>query len=90
MGPVKNGLAHGKQRDFDAVRGGRHGELFEFIGATQIDAWNRLVKLRGGDPDAAHAKFAGRRAKQPDSFGTIEVLRTGSIPPTLAEWSMTT
>lgn len=60
VGPVKVGNAQGDPRDFDAVRRIDTDELFEFIGATQIDGWNRLAKLHGGDPDVAQAKFADR------------------------------
>lgn len=35
---VKNDRLQGAARDFDAARGLDTGELFAFIGATQIDA----------------------------------------------------
>ena len=80
QGPVKVGNAPGEsdqQRDFDAVRGLDTAELFAFIGATQIEEWNRLIKLHGGDPNVAQAKFADRVAKVLDQRGTIDVLRSG-------------
>jgi type I restriction enzyme, R subunit len=50
--------------------------LFEFVGATQINAWNKLVVLHGG-VDQAQQKFAKRLAEEIDSRGTIDVLRRG-------------
>ncbi len=50
--------------------------VFEFIGATQIKAWDRLVALHGG-ADNAQAKFAKRLASEIGSRGTIDVLRRG-------------
>lgn len=50
--------------------------LFEFIGATQAKAWNRLIALHGG-AGQAQAKFAKRLAAEIDSRGTIDVLRRG-------------
>jgi len=50
--------------------------LFEFIGATQAKAWNRLIGLHGG-ADQAQAKFAKRVAAEIDSRGTVDVLRRG-------------
>jgi len=35
-------------------------ELFTFIGATQIDAWERLIARHGGDQDTAQRKFKAR------------------------------
>jgi len=50
--------------------------LFEFIGATQIKAWDRLVALHGG-ADKAQVKFAKRLASEIGSRGMIDVLRRG-------------
>lgn len=50
--------------------------LFEFIGATQAEEWERLLSLHGG-VDAAQTKFAKRLAAEIDSRGTIDVLRRG-------------
>ena len=52
-------------------------ELFTFIGATQADTWEDLVKRNGGDPDLAQRRFTERLAKQIDERGTIDVLRHG-------------
>ncbi len=40
---VKNDVLQGEARDFDVARGLDTGELFTFIGATQIDAWEELL-----------------------------------------------
>ena len=50
--------------------------LFEFIGASQITAWNRLVALHGG-ADRAQAQFVKRLASEIAARGTIDVLRRG-------------
>ncbi len=50
--------------------------LFEFIGATQPDEWDRLVGLHGGTTEAQH-RFAKRLASEIDSRGTVDVLRRG-------------
>jgi type I restriction enzyme R subunit len=52
-------------------------ELFAFIGATQADTWEDLVKRNGGDPDVAQRRFTERLAKQIGERGTIDVLRHG-------------
>ncbi len=76
---VKNDLLQGEPRDFDPVRGLDGAELFSFIGATQIDAWNELVKRYGGEPDVAQAKFKDRLAGQLDTRGVVDVLRHGVV-----------
>jgi type I restriction enzyme R subunit len=50
--------------------------LFEFIGATQLEQWERLVGLHGGASEAQH-KFAKRLAAEIDARGTVDVLRRG-------------
>jgi len=53
-------------------------ELYAFIGATQITAWNDLLaKGYGGDAYQAQRGFAKRLAAQIDERGTVEVLRHG-------------
>lgn len=73
------GYTEGASAHFDADRGIDTAELFAFVGATQIDAWNRLIMLHGGDPDTAQRAFADRLAKELDSRGTVEVLRRGVV-----------
>jgi len=50
--------------------------LFEFIGATQADQWERLLGLHGG-AERTQAAFAKRLASEIDSRGTVDVLRRG-------------
>jgi type I restriction enzyme, R subunit len=76
---VKTGTAQGAPTDFDPVRGLDTAELFAFIGATQIDPWNELIKRYGGDPNVAQAKFADRLAAELDKRGAVDVLRQGVV-----------
>ena len=55
------------------------GELFTFIGATQIDAWEELIKRYGGDQPTAQRKFAERLSSELDKRGTVDVLRHGVV-----------
>ncbi len=71
------GYENGVDSHYDRVRGIDTAELFAFIGATQIDAWNRLLALHGGDPNLAQRKFSDRLAQQIDARGTVDVLRHG-------------
>lgn len=75
----KVGNAQGQPTDFDPVRGLDTAELFAFIGATQADGWAKLIKLHGGDPNTAQAKFADRLASEIDKRGTVDVLRHGVV-----------
>lgn len=52
-------------------------ELFTFIGATQLDAWERLVARHGGDQTTAQQKFKQRLGDELDRRGVIDVLRRG-------------
>lgn len=63
---------------FDPVTGIDTEDLFEFIGATQSDAWERLKQLRGGLP-GAQSKFVARLAAEIDKRGTLDVLRHGVV-----------
>jgi len=73
----EGGYEKGLDSHYDRVRGLDTAELFAFIGATQIDAWNRLLALHGGDANLAQRKFADRVARQIDARGTVDVLRHG-------------
>jgi type I restriction enzyme R subunit len=75
----KTGTAQAAPTDFDPGRGLDTAELFTFIGATQADAWSKLVKLHGGDPNVAQSKFADRLASEIDKRGTVDVLRHGVV-----------
>ena len=76
---VKVGTAQGAPADFDPVRALDTAELFAFIGATQIEEWDRLLTLYGGDPDKVQRGFADRLAKELDSRGTVDVIRHGIV-----------
>lgn len=52
-------------------------ELMTFIGATQIDEWNKLLVTMGNDADRAQLEFRKRLASELDARGTIDVLRNG-------------
>ncbi len=72
---VKTGNASG---DFDAVRGLDLAELFGFVEETQLETWDRLAKLHGGEAKA-RGQFANRLVKELDSRGTVDVLRHGVV-----------
>ncbi len=76
---VKNDRSQAEPRDFDPVRGLDTVELYSFIGATQIDAWNEIIKRYGGDPNVAQAKFADRLSSELDRRGVVDVLRHGVV-----------
>lgn len=71
------GYTAGAPSNFDAERGIDTAELTAFIGATQIEDWNTLLALHGGDPDTAQRAFYDRLAKEIDARGTVDVLRRG-------------
>ena len=76
---VKHGTAQAPPRDFDPVTGIDTAELMAFIGATQAEPWDKLVKLHGGDPNHAQFRFVDRLAKELDSRGMVDVLRRGVV-----------
>ena len=76
---VKNDLAQGAQPDFDRKLALDTGELFTFIGATQITAWEELIKRYGGDQPTAQTKFADRLSSEIDKRGVVDVLRHGVV-----------
>src|SRR3954462_4038171 len=76
---IKNDGPLGHQGDFDPVRGLDTAELFVFLGETQVDAWNEVLKRYGGDPNVAQAKFADRLAAELDKRGAVDVLRHGVV-----------
>ncbi|MGQ0464414.1 MAG: type I restriction endonuclease subunit R [Sporichthyaceae bacterium] len=51
-------------------------DLFAFLGATQIEAWEKLVGLHGSQ-ETAQKKFAKRLADELTARGTVDVLRNG-------------
>jgi type I restriction enzyme, R subunit len=62
---------------FSAELGLYTGPLWEFVGRTQTQRWNKLIELYGGDPDVAQRQFALRVAAEVDSRGVLDVLRQG-------------
>ncbi|MFD0772851.1 type I restriction endonuclease subunit R [Streptomonospora algeriensis] len=71
------GWQPGDKANYDPALGIDTAELFAFIGATQPDAWERLVPYHGGDQDIAQQKFLEHLAKEIDKRGTLAVLREG-------------
>ncbi len=75
---VKGPLAS-RPSAFEPTLGIDTEDLFAFIGATQAEAWHRLLALHGGDPDEAQARFIRRLATELDRRGTVDVLRHGVV-----------
>jgi type I restriction enzyme R subunit len=71
------GYTSSSPQHFDRVLGLDTAELFAFIGATQVNDWNRLLERHGNDADAAQRSFVRRLAADLDSRGTVDVLRHG-------------
>ena len=77
---VKVGNVGDGPRDFDPETGIDTADLFQFIGATQADQWNRLLDSGyGGDPNKAQSEFVKRLAGELDKRGTVDVLRHGVV-----------
>ncbi|MEM9034578.1 MAG: type I restriction endonuclease [Actinomycetota bacterium] len=76
LGPVKVGLAQGQPRDLDPVTGIDTCELFQFIGTTQHDEWEKVLRSHGSPAEAQRA-FVDRLVKELDKRGTVDVLRHG-------------
>jgi len=74
---AEGGYPRGVPTNYDPAVAIDSAELFVFVGATQADEWEELVKRNGGDPDLAQRRFVERLAKQVDERGTIDVLRHG-------------
>ena len=62
---------------FDAGLGIDTGDMFQFIGATQVKKWERLIELYGGDQATAQRHFRQRVAAEVDARGVLDVLRQG-------------
>ena len=77
---VKVGNLGAELSDFDPAAGVDTADLFEFIGATQPNEWDRLVNAGyGGDVRQARVGFVKRLASQLDRRGTVDVLRRGVV-----------
>ncbi|MFF5213411.1 type I restriction endonuclease subunit R [Streptosporangium sp. NPDC000396] len=72
-----SGWRLGKSSDYRPELALDTGELFTFIGDTQIDEWNELVIAYGGDVEAAQRGFAKRLDQAIATEGLLDVLRKG-------------
>ncbi|WP_328459428.1 type I restriction endonuclease [Actinoplanes sp. NBC_00393] len=63
--------------NYDRQVGLDTSELFAFIGATQNDAWLKLVAYHGNDVAETQRHFREYLAKQIDERGPLDVLRRG-------------
>lgn len=71
-----NGWIQGASDAYNRALGLDTAQLFTFIGATQVEAWEKLVGLHGSQ-EKAQQKFASRVAGEVTARGTIDVLRRG-------------
>jgi len=74
---LSSGWALGNPTHYQRDLGLDTGQLFEFIGKTQADAWDELLALYGDDPDTAQAGFAKRVDQAIAAEGVLDVLRSG-------------
>jgi type I restriction enzyme R subunit len=74
---LENGWRQGSTMSYDRDRALDTDQLFTFIGATQIKAWETLVGRHGGDQTTAQRKFKTRLADELNRRGVIDVLRRG-------------
>jgi type I restriction enzyme, R subunit len=64
-------------RAYDAELGVATAELWEFVGKTQVDKFEKLIELHGGDQATAMRAFTIRVANEVDARGVLDVLRHG-------------
>jgi type I restriction enzyme R subunit len=74
---LERGWREGNRQDYRPRLGLDTAQLFEFIGRTQADDWNKLIGFYGGDPDTAQAGFARRVDQVIATDGVLEALRKG-------------
>jgi type I restriction enzyme R subunit len=74
---LASGWHRGTNVSFDRDLALDTDQLFTFIGATQIDAWDKLIARHGGDQDTAQRKFKARLTDELSRRGVIDVLRRG-------------
>jgi type I restriction enzyme R subunit len=74
---VDAGWLRGVPDHYDRQLGLDTSELFAFIGATQNNAWLKLVAYHGNDAAATQRHFKEYLAKQIDDRGPLDVLRRG-------------
>jgi len=73
---LAHGWVQGSAGDYDRPLGVDTEQLFTFLGATQMDAWEKLIGLHGSQ-ERARQKFARRVADEVTSRGAVDVLRRG-------------
>jgi len=78
---LANGWHQGANTSYDRDLALDTVELFTFIGATQIDAWDKLIARHGGDQETAQRKFKARLTDEVNRRGVIDVLRRGVTDP---------
>jgi len=77
---LAGGYLKSEPSHFDRVLGLDTTELFAFIGASQVKAWEQLVaRGYGGGVPGAQTGFAKRLASEIDIRGTVDVLRHGVV-----------
>jgi len=64
-------------RAYDAELGLATAEMWEFVGKTQVEKFEKLIELHGGDQATAMRAFAIRVANEVDTRGVLDVLRHG-------------
>src|SRR3954469_23434770 len=74
---LANGWHQGANTSYDRELALDTVELFTFIGATQIEAWDKLIGRHGGDQATAQRKFKARLTDELNRRGVIDVLRRG-------------
>lgn len=74
---LKSGWDQGQRDAYRRDLGLDTDQMFSFIGATQIDTWEKLRAFYGADAGAAQRQFARRVAKEIDARGALDVLRHG-------------
>jgi len=75
--PARARLASGREHLLQPGLAVDTVELFTFIGATQLDAWEKLIARHGGDQTTGQQKFKQRLSDELDRRGVIDVLRRG-------------
>ncbi len=75
---VNNDWHEGNKSNYVLENGLDLEELRLFISSTQLEAWERLAVLHGGDTNS-WKNFFERLTKELDSRGTIDVLRKGVV-----------
>jgi len=73
---TESGWTLGANGDLDLATGINSADLLSFIGATQIDEWDKWSR-RFPDADAAQVAFRQRVATEIEQWGTFHVLRNG-------------